>query len=45
MILLVSVCVKMMSFSQEFHLVVYLEEEEPHFESVFPGVLCCQVDT
>ena len=45
MILLVSVCVKMVSYSQESHLVVYLEVEELHFESLLPGVLYCWVDS
>ena len=45
MILLVSVCVKMVSFSQELHLDVHPEEEELQFESVFLSALFCQVDT
>ena len=45
MILLVSVCVKMVTFSQELHLDVYPDEEELHFESVFLGALLRRFDS
>ena len=36
---------KLVSFSQEFHLDVYPDEEELHFESVLQDILFCEVDS